>query len=219
MQLTNTQGTNRDKATNEDIFSLCHLLWTDEMLHESFNRVGIHGYFDMDEYLRIHQIITTYWEKLGANIYLGDLLLCEAIVRNVAEDIFIEIESPKTIEFIEKHRPLRNGDGSLLHGIPATVDEILDLISDLKCMIGIDEFCENTKTAYETGDRENIEQAQIKENYLTERYRRKNGFMDKLGYSEAFTVLRDLLTGKYKRNLKSPRLKARIAQGLQFWEY
>jgi len=32
-------------------------------------------------------------------------------------------------------------------------------------------------------------------------------------------VLRDLLSGEYKQELNSERLKARIEQGLQFWNY
>ena len=52
------RGTNRDKATNEQIFTLCELLWADENLHPAFNRVGEDGYFDMDEYIQIHNMVT-----------------------------------------------------------------------------------------------------------------------------------------------------------------
>lgn len=219
MILKPNQGTNRDVALLENFFILSERLWTDAILHDAFNRVGVDGYFDMDEYLKIHSIITQYWEELGGDIYLGDLMLCEAIVRNIAADNFIEIECPKTVEFIETHRPKRHEDGSLMHGIAASVDEVLEFITDLKSMVGIVEFCENTKFAYATGDRDKIEQTQLKENYLAERYRSKRGYMDKLGYNEAFSVLRDLLLGKYKQDSKSPRLRERIEQGLQFWDY
>ncbi|MEZ5759209.1 MAG: hypothetical protein R3D86_13395 [Emcibacteraceae bacterium] len=213
------RGTNRDKASNQQIFALCQLLWTDDRLHPAFNRVGEKGYFDMDEYIRIHNMVIEYWQATGGDIYLGDLFLSEAIIRKVAADIFPEIDCPQSVSFISKHRPLRHEDGSLMHGMPATVDEVLELIQDLRQMIGVKELCDQAQAAYEAGDREKIEEIIAKENYLAERYRRKKGYMEKMGYSEAFTVLRDLLCGEYKQELNSERLKARIAQGLQFWNY
>ncbi len=213
------RGANRDKASVYQIFSLCELLWTDEALHPAFNRVGVDGYFDMDEYLRVHNMITEFWQATGGDIYLGDLFLAEAIVRKVADDEFPEIDCPQSREFIQKHRPLRHEDGSLMHPMPATVEEILDLIMDLRSMIGVKELCDQAEKAYLEGDREKIEEVVAKENYLAERYRRKKGYMEKMGYSEAFNVLRDLLCGEYKQDLDSDRLKARIEQGLQFWNY
>lgn len=213
------RGTNRDKASNEQIFALCQLLWTDETLHASFNRVGVDGYFDMDEYIRIHNMVTEYWQATGGDIYLGDLFLAEAIVRNVAADVFPEVDCKKSRDFISRHRPHRQEDGSLMHAIPASVDEVLELIVDLKSMIGVEELCDQAEAAYEAGDRQKIEEIVSKENYLAERYRRKKGYMEKMGYSEAFTVLRDLLCGEYKQELDSDRLKKRIEQGLQFWNY
>lgn len=213
------RGTNRDKATNEQIFALCQLLWTDDDLHGAFNRVGIDGYFDMDEYIRIHNIMTEYWQATGGDVYLGDLFLAEAVVRKVAADEFPEIDCRQSITFIDRHRPIRNEDGSLMHAIPASVDEVLDLIQDLRDMIGVKELCDQAKAAYEAGDREKIEEIVSKENYLAERYRRKKGYMEKMGYSEAFTVLRDLMQGEYKQDVNSDRLKERIEQGLQFWNY
>ena len=62
------RGTNRDKASNEQIFALCQLLWTDETLHSAFNRVGVDGYFDMDEYIRIHNMVTEYWQATGGDL-------------------------------------------------------------------------------------------------------------------------------------------------------
>lgn len=213
------RGTNRDRASDTQIFSLCELLWTDEILHPAFNRVGLHHYFEIDEYVHIHKMITEYWQATGGNIYLGDLFLAESIVRHVAADEFPDINSEESKKFIAKHRPKRNEDGSLKHGIAATVDEVLDLVQDLRSMIGIKEFCDQTKEAYEAGDRKQIERLNSKENYLAERFRRKRGFMDKLGYTEAFSVLRDILCGEYKQELNSQRLRERIAQGLQFWDY
>lgn len=213
------RGTNRDKATNEQIFALCQLLWTDDALHPAFNRVGVEGYFDMDEYIRIHNMVTEYWQATGGDIYLGDLFLAEAIVRKVADDVFPDVDCKQSRAFIAKHRPMRQEDGSLLHALPATVDEVLELIVDLKSMIGVKELCDQAAEAYEAGDRYKIEEIVSKENYLAERYRRKKGYMEKMGYSEAFTVLRDLLGGEYKQELDSARLKQRIEQGLQFWNY
>lgn len=213
------RGTNRDKATNEQIFALCQLLWTDEDLHTAFNRVGVDGYFDMDEYIRIHNIMTEYWQATGGDIYLGDLMLAEAVVRKVAADKFTEIDCRQSITFIDRHRPIRNEDGSLMHAIPASVDEVLELIQDLRKMIGVEELCDQAQIAYQAGDREKIEEIVSKENYLAERYRRKKGYMEKMGYSEAFIVLRDLMGGEYKQDVNSARLKERIEQGLQFWNY
>ena len=213
------RGTNRDKATDEQIFALCELLWTHEELHPAFVRVGDDGYFDMDEYIRVHNIVTEYWQATGGDVYLGDLFLSEAIVRKVAADIFPDVRSDKTKNFIQRHRPLRHEDGSLMNPLPASVDEILDLIVDLRSMIGVKELCDQAEEAYQNGDREKIEEIVAKENYLAERYRRKKGYMEKMGYSEAFTVLRDLMCGEYKQELDSDRLKARIEQGLQFWNY
>ncbi len=213
------RGTNRDKATLEQIFKLCEILWTDETLHGAFVRVGVDGYFDMDEYLAIHETVTGYWQELGGDVYLGDLFLSEAIVRKVAADVFPDIDSEETRNFIQRHRPIRNEDGSLLHGVPASVDEVIELIEDLRSMIGVQELCDQAKAAYERGDREKIEEINAKENYLAERYRRKKGYMEKMGYSEAFTVLRDLLSGEYKQDVNSERLRERVEQGLQFWDY
>ncbi|MBL4601610.1 MAG: hypothetical protein JKY84_02580 [Emcibacteraceae bacterium] len=213
------RGTNRDKATNKQIFALCQLLWADEDLHPAFNRVGEDGYFDMDEYIQIHNIVTEYWQALGGDVYLGDLFLAEAIVRKVASDKFPNIDSGKTTSFILKHRPHRHKDGSLMNSIPASVNEVLELIEDLREMIGVEELCEQSKVAFEGGDRAKIEELVAKENYLAERYRRKKGYMEKMGYNEAFTVLRDILCGEYKQELNSTRLKKRIEQGLQFWNY
>lgn len=213
------RGTNRDRATNEQIFSLCQLLWTDDDLHLAFHRVGLDGYFDMDEYIRIHNIMTEYWQATGGDVYLGDLFLAEAVVRKVAADFFPEIDCRQSIAFIDRHRPIRHEDGSLMHAIPASVDEVLELIQDLRAMIGVKELCDQAKVAYENGDREKIEEIISKENYLAERYRRKKGYMEKMGYSEAFTVLRDLMGGEYKKDIDSDRLKERIEQGLQFWNY
>ncbi|MBT6033764.1 MAG: hypothetical protein HOH19_14410 [Kordiimonadaceae bacterium] len=206
-------------ASQAQIFALCELLWNDEMLHSALLRVGVKGYFDMDEYLHVHKMITEYWQATGGDIYLGDLFLAEAIVRKVTTDEFSCIECKESIDFIKKHRPHRHDDGSLVHNVAASVDEILELIIDLQSMVGVREFCDQAETAYDMGDREKIERVQSKENYLAERYRRKKGYMDKLGYNEAFTVLRDLLGGEYKKELNSDRLKARIEQGLQFWNY
>lgn len=213
------RGTNREMATEAQIYALCELLWNDEMLHPALLRVGTRGYFDMDEYLHNHKMITEFWQATGGDVYLGDLFLAEAIVRKVSADEFSCIDCKESLNFIRKHRPHRHDDGSLVHNVPASVDEILELIVDLKSMVGAKEFCDQTEAAYQAGDREKIEKIQSKENYLAERYRRKKGYMDKLGYSEAFTVLRDLLSGEYKKELDSDRLKARIEQGLQFWEY
>ena len=213
------RGTNREKASEEQIFALCGLLWTDETLHPAFNRVGVNGYFDMDEYIRIHNITVEYWQGTGGDIYLGDLFLAESIVRQVAADVFVDIDCKDSRRFIAKHRPMRGEDGHLMHAVPASVDEVLELIVDLKSMIGVKELCDQAEFAYNSGDREKIQEVVDKENYLAERYRRKKGYMEKMGYSEAFTVLRDLLSGEYKKDLESDRLKARIRQGLQFWNY
>lgn len=213
------RGTNRDIASDAQIYALCELLWNDEMLHSALLRVGTRGYFDMDEYLHNHKMITEFWQATGGDIYLGDLFLAEAIVRKVAADEFSCIDCKESMKFIRKHRPHRHDDGSLVHNVPASVDEVLELIVDLKSMVGVKEFCNQTEEAYEAGDREKIEEIQSKEKYLAERYRRKKGYMDKMGYSEAFTVLRDLLGGEYKQELDSDRLKERIEQGLQFWNY
>ena len=43
--------------------------------------------------------------------------------------------------------------------------------------------------------------------------------MEKLGYIEAFNVMKDLLKGGFKQDINSERLKDRIQQSLQFWEY
>ena len=215
----NFQGSNRDKATDGQIFAVCELLWTDEILHHSFFRVLLDGYFDMDEYLRVHQIITDYWQEKGGDIYLGDLLIAEAIVRNFAAGEFPALKCEQSKAFIAAHRPHRHDDGSLIHAVPASVDEILDLIHDLQPMVGIKELCDQAAEAFEKGDREQIEKVTLRENYYAERYRRKKGYMDKVGYSEAFNVLRDLIGGEYKQELNSDRLKKRIAQGLQFWDY
>jgi len=215
----NYRGTNREPATDAQIIVLCELLWADENLHQAFNRVGINGYFDMDEYMSVHNMITEYWQASGGDVYLGDLFLAEAIVRHVADDLFPELDCRETHNFIRKHRPKRHDDGTLMHAIPATVDEVLELILDLKTMVGVKEFCDQSEEAYNNGDRDKIEEIQSKEHYLAERYRRKKGYMDKMGYTEAFNVLRDLLCGEYKQELDSQRLKSRIEQGLQFWNY
>jgi hypothetical protein len=215
----NFEGANRDKATDGQIFNLCERLWTDEILHHSFFHVLLDGYFEMDDYLLIHNIITDYWQELGGDVYLGDLMIAEAIVRNVAADEFPVINSDETRAFIEAHRPHRHDDGSLMHAVPATVDEILDLIMDLKPMIGIKELCDKSQAAYASGDRDKIEACNLKENYYAERFRRKKGYMDNVGYSKAFNLLRDLMAGEYKQQLNSARLRARIEQGLQFWDY
>lgn len=219
MVMDNYRGTNRDKASIEQIYALCERLWKDETLNAAFLRVGVDGYFDMDEYLKIHETVTGYWQELGGDIYLGDLFLAEAIVRKVAADVYPDIDSEQSRHFIQKHRPLRNEDGVLLHGIPASVDEIVELIEDLRSMIGVKELCDQAEAAFKAGDREKIEEITAKENYLAERYRRKKGYMEKMGYSEAFTVLRDLLTGEYKQDINSKRLRERVEQGLQFWNY
>lgn len=219
MSTDSFRGTNRDKASFEQIFGLCKLLWTDEKLHPAFVRVGVLGYFEMDEYLRVHETVTRYWQELGGDIYLGDLFLSEAIVRNVAADVYPEIDCEASRNFIQRRRPLRHEDGSLMHGVPASVDEVLELIEDLRGMIRVKELCDQAQQAYEAGDREKIEKIIAKENYLAERYRRKKGYMEKMGYSEAFTVLRDLLSGEYKQDINSERLRARVEQGLQFWNY
>lgn len=219
MVMDSYRGTNRDKATTEQIFKLCELLWTDETLNTAFVRVGVDGYFDMDEYLQVHETVTGYWQKLGGDVYLGDLFLAEAIIRKVAADQYPDIDCEQSRHFIQKHRPLRNEDGVLMHGVPASVDEVVELIEDLRNMIGVKELCDQAKAAYEGGDRHKIEEIIAKENYLAERYRRKKGYMEKMGYSEAFTVLRDLLTGEYKQDINSERLRERVEQGLQFWDY
>jgi len=219
VQNNNFLGTNRDKATDGQIFAVCELLWTDEILHHSFFRVLLDGYFDMDEYLKVHQIITGYWQETNGDVYLGDLLIAEAIVRKFAAGEIPAINSEESKSFIEAHRPHRHDDGSLIHAVPTSVDEVIDLIHDLQPMVGIKELCDQAAEAFAKGDRERIEKITLKENYYAEIYRRKKGFMDKVGYSEAFTVLRDLMGGEYKQNLSSDRLKARIEQGLQFWDY
>lgn len=219
MIIDSYRGTNRDKATNEQIFTLCGLLWKDKTLNSAFVRVGINGYFDMDEYLKIHEMVTGYWQERGGDIYLGDLFLAEAIVRKVAADQYPDINCEQSRHFIQKHRPLRSEDGVLMHGVPASVDEVVELIEDLRSMIGVKELCDQAQAAYEAGDREKIEEINAKENYLAERYRRKKGYMEKMGYSEAFTVLRDLLSGEYKQDTDSQRLRERVEQGLQFWNY
>lgn len=211
--------TNRDKATDEQIFVLCRRIWADEMLYAAFNRVGIDDYFEMDEYLKIHEIVTDYWQEGNGNIYLGDLFLSEAILRRVAFGVFPDIDSDESRSFIERHRPHRYDDGSLKQPVPVSVEEVLEFIEDMRKMPGIEEFCDNSDKAFSSADREKIEEMQLKESYLAERFRRKKGYMEKLGYIEAFNVMKDLLKGEFKQDINSERLRERISQSLQFWEY
>lgn len=211
--------TNRDKASNEEIFELCNRIWADEMLQKAFQRVGIHGYFEMDEYLKIHKLVTDYWQEGDGNIYLGDLFMVEAILRRFTAGQFPAIDSEESREFIKNHRPHRHGDGSLMQAAAVSVDEVIEFIEDLRQMPNIQEFCENSKKAFSGDDREKIEEMQLKESYLAERFRRKKGYMEKLGYIEAFNVMRDLLNGEFKQDINSERLKDRIGQSLQFWKY
>lgn len=211
--------TNRDKATDEQIFELCRRIWANEVLYAAFNRVGLHGYFEMDEYLKIHTVVTDYWQEGDGNTYLGDLFLSEAILRHFVAKDFPDIESAESCAFIEKHRPNRHADGSLKQPEPVSVDEVLEFIEDLRKMPGIEEFCDNSDKAFSSADRNKIEEMQLKESYLAERFRRKKGYMEKLGYIEAFNVMKDLLKGEFKQDINSERLKDRINQSLQFWEY
>jgi hypothetical protein len=207
----------RAVANDGQIFELCRIIWQDDIMHPAFIRVGLNGYFDRDEYDRLHRIISSYWEKGKGVLYRGDLLLCEAIIRHVAADIFDDFDSPKARDFIKIHRPKRQPNGTLLQADSATVDELLDLIGDLKKMIGIKEFCNQSKVAIESGDRDEIEKIQSKEHYLTERFRRKRGFMDKLGYGEVFAVLCEVVSGDIEDHPEE--LRRRIEQSLQFLKY
>lgn len=211
--------TNRDKATDEQIFELCRRIWANEELYAAFNRVGIDGYFEMDEYLKIHEIVIEYWQEGDGNTYLGDLFLSEAIIRRFVAEEFPDIESDESRAFIEKHRPQRHDDGSLMQAVPVSVDEVLEFIEDLRKMPGIEEFCDNSDKAFSSANRDKIEEMQLKESYLAERFRRKKGYMEKLGYIEAFNVMKDLLKGEFKQDINSERLKDRINQSLQFWKY
>ena len=210
---------NRDKATDGQIFELCRRLWANEMLYAAFKRVGREDYFEMDEYLKIHEIVTEYWQEGDGNTYLGDLFMSEAILRRFAAGDFPDIESNESSAFIERHRPHRHDDGSLMQAIPVSTDEVLEFIGDLRVMPGIEEFCDQSAVAFASGDRDKIEEMQLRESYLAERFRRKKGYMEKLGYIEAFNVIRDLLKGEFKQDVDSERLKARIEQSLQFWDY
>lgn len=211
--------TNRDKATDEQMFELCRRIWADELLYAAFKRVGLHGYFEMDEYLKIHTIVTDYWQEGDGNTYLGDLFLSEAVLRHFAAGDFPDIESNESRAFIDEHRPNRNADGSLKQPEPVSVDEVVEFIEDLRKMPGIEEFCYNSDKAFSSADRDKIEEMQLKESYLAERFRRKKGYMEKLGYIEAFNVMKDLLKGEFKQDINSERLRDRISQSLQFWEY
>lgn len=210
-------GTNREKATDEELFKLCDKLWEDEELNVAFRRVGKTDYFTMDEYHKIHIIITEFWQEGGGDTYLGDLMMAEAIVRRHATGEFVDIDGLETRIFIEKHRPHRHDDGSLATPERASLDEVLEFISDMMTMDGIEDFCEEVEASLQSGDRERIEAMQRKENYYAERYRRKKGYMEKLGYTEAFCVMRDLIKGEYKRELQSDRLREKVEQSLGFW--
>lgn len=212
-------GSNRDKAADGDIVTVCERLLANETLNSAFKNVGTSGYFEMADYLKIHDIITIYWQETGGDIYLGDLLIAEAVCRRVVAGEFSAIDSDETKAFIKKHRPHRHADGSLIHPGPATVDDVIELIKDLRSLDNIKEICVEAADAFQSGDRNRIEEIQSQEFYLAERYRRKKGYMEKVGYQEAFTVLSDLLSGEYKQELNSKRMRKRIKQGLGFWDY
>ncbi|MDG1438681.1 MAG: hypothetical protein P8P98_06850 [Emcibacteraceae bacterium] len=55
-------GTNRNKATDAQLFALCDQLMADEGLIGAFREVGVDGYFKMKDYLNIHHKITNFWQ-------------------------------------------------------------------------------------------------------------------------------------------------------------
>jgi len=216
--LNDSHGTNREKATDAQLFALCDQLMADEVLFVAFSNVGVQKYFQTDDYLKIHHKITDYWQKGDGDTYLGDLMLVEAIVRMVCAGSLPQVNSRETSEFIEKHRPHRHDDSSLMAPSPASLDEVLEFLNDIRDYDGIADICAEAHVAYQSGDRDRIEKIRSQESYLVERFRRKNGYMEKLGYLEGFAVLRDLLSGEYKRELSSDRLREKIEQSLQFWQ-
>ncbi|MDG1709092.1 MAG: hypothetical protein P8H03_10040 [Emcibacteraceae bacterium] len=216
--MSNPDGTNREKANDEQIFAICDQLIADEILNKAFQKVGVHDYFELEDYLKIHHKITDYWQNGNADTYLGDLMLVEAIVRKVSTGSLPQVNSRETSEFIEKHLPHRHDDGSLMAPSPATLEEVLEFLNDIREVDGISDICTEAHEAFQSGDRDRIEKIRCQESYLAERFRRKNGYMEKLGYIEGFAVLRDLLSGEYKRELSSDRLRDKIEQSLQFWQ-